>query len=110
MSIDAKKLSDKACRGLLNISDGILGQGTRTMILITTNEDLGKLNRAITRPGRCFSEVAFERFAVDQANAWLREGGSGSRGDGARSLSEMYAIASGASHDQAPRKIGFRST
>jgi len=35
------------------------------MILITTNEEIGKLNNALTRPGRCFSEIGFERFGVD---------------------------------------------
>ena len=110
MSIDAKKTLGQGLSRLLNISDGILGQGTRTMILITTNEDLGKLNRAITRPGRCFSQIGFERFGVDEANTWLRDGGCGSRVDAARSLSEMYAIASGARHDQAPGKIGFHAS
>jgi ATPase family associated with various cellular activities (AAA) len=109
MSIDAKKTLGQGLSRLLNISDGILGQGTKTMTLITTNEDLGKLNRAITRPGRCFSEIGFERFGVDEANAWLRDGGCDRRVDGACSLSELYAIANGVSRDQSSRKIGFRS-
>src|SRR5260370_30164255 len=62
MRIDAKKSLGQGLSRLLNISDGILGQGTRTMILITTNEELGKLNRAITRPGRCLSEIRFDLF------------------------------------------------
>ena len=109
MSIDAKKTLGQGLSRLLNISDGILGQGTRTMILITTNEDLGRLNSAITRPGRCFSEIGFERFDVDEANTWLRDGGCDSRVDGARNLSELYAIASGLSREESARKIGFRT-
>ena len=109
MSIDAKKTLGQGLSRLLNISDGILGQGTKTMILITTNEELGKLNRAITRPGRCFSEIGFERLSAEEANRWLRDGGSASRVDGARTLSELYAIANGVSHDQPSRKIGFRT-
>ena len=109
MSIDAKKTLGQGLSRLLNISDGILGQGTRIMILITTNEDLGRLNSAITRPGRCFSEIGFERFDVDEANTWLRDGGCDSRVDGARNLSELYAIASGLSREESARKIGFRT-
>ncbi len=109
MSIDAKKTLGQGLSRLLNISDGILGQGTRTMILITTNEDFGKLNTAITRPGRCFSEIGFERFTVDEANSWLRDGGSGTRVDGARNLSELYAIANGLSREESTRKIGFHT-
>ena len=41
------------------------------MILITTNEDLGKLNPAIMRPGRCASEIEFSRFTPEEANRWL---------------------------------------
>jgi hypothetical protein len=109
MGVDAKKFLGQGLSRLLNISDGILGQGTRTMILITTNEDLGKLNRAITRPGRCFSEIGFERFGAEEANLWLRAGGCDNRVDSARSLSELYAIANGVSHDQSSRRIGFRA-
>lgn len=109
MRIDAKKTLGQGLSRLLNISDGILGQGTRTMILITTNEDIGKLNSAITRPGRCFSEIGFERFSAAEANSWLRTAGCDSRVESARSLSELYAIANGMSHDQTARKIGFRT-
>ncbi len=109
MSVDAKKTLGQGLSRLLNISDGILGQGTRIMILITTNEDLGRLNSAITRPGRCFSEIGFERFGVDEANTWLRDGGCDSRVDGARNLSELYAIAGGLSREESARKIGFRT-
>jgi hypothetical protein len=79
------------------------------MILITTNEELGKLSSAITRPGRCFSEIGFERFSAAEANLWLRTAGCDSRVESARSLSELYAIANGVSNDQTVRKIGFRT-
>jgi len=109
MSIDAKKTLGQGLSRLLNISDGILGQGTRTMILITTNENFGKLNNAITRPGRCFSEICFERLNIEEANAWIRGAGCASRVDGARTLSELYAIANGLSREESARKIGFRT-
>ena len=79
------------------------------MILITTNEELGKLNSAITRPGRCFSEISFERFNVEEANAWMRGSGCASRVDRACNLSELYAIANGLTREESERKIGFRT-
>ena len=109
MRIDAKKLLGQGLSRLLNISDGILGQGTRTMILITTNEDLAKLNCAVTRPGRCFSEVGFGRLSMEEANLWLRSTGCRARVDGARSLSDLYAIANGVNREVSLRKIGFRA-
>jgi hypothetical protein len=109
MSVDAKRTLGQGLSRLLNISDGILGQGTKTMILITTNENFGKLNSAITRPGRCFSEIGFERLSAAEANSWLSDAGCGNRVDGARTLSELYAIANGLSREEPAPKIGFRA-
>jgi len=53
MGADAKSQVGQGLSRLLNVSDGILGQGTKIMILVTTNENLGKLNPAVMRPGRC---------------------------------------------------------
>jgi hypothetical protein len=64
---------------------------------------------AIVMAGRCFSEIGFERFGVDEANRWLRDGGCDRRVDGARNLSELYAIASGMNLEKSARQIGFRT-
>jgi hypothetical protein len=104
---DAKSQVGQGLSRLLNVSDGILGQGTKMMILVTTNEDLGKLNRAIRRPGRCLSEIEFQRFDPEEAGAWLRSAGCDSLADGPRTLSELYAIRRGRSLAPASRRIGF---
>ena len=56
---------------LLNLTDGLLGQGQRTIVLLTTNEPLSNLHPAVTRPGRCLAAIDFARFTPDQANEWL---------------------------------------
>ena len=56
---------------LLNLTDGLPGQGTRTRILITTNEDIGRLHPAVTRPGRCGSVVRFSPLDEREARDWL---------------------------------------
>ncbi|HYL60893.1 MAG TPA: AAA family ATPase [Candidatus Acidoferrales bacterium] len=104
---DAKSQVGQGLSRLLNVSDGILGQGTRLMILVTTNEDLGKLNRAIRRPGRCLSEIEFRRFDLEEASVWLRNAGCDSPPAGPRTLSELYAIRKGRGLAAVPRKIGF---
>ena len=38
ITADARAMSGRALSRLLNVTDGLLGQGTRTMLLITTNE------------------------------------------------------------------------
>jgi len=56
---------------LLNLADGILGQGFNTLILLTTNEELSRLHPALTHPGRCLAKVEFTRFEPAEARRWL---------------------------------------
>ncbi|OBH19503.1 DUF5925 domain-containing protein [Mycolicibacter sinensis] len=71
LRVTARQDAGAALGRLLNVTDGILGQGMRTIILLTTNEDISKLHPALTRPGRCLAEVGFQKFTVAQARAWL---------------------------------------
>ena len=52
---------------LLNLADGLLGQGLRCLFLITTNEPLGAIHPAIVRPGRCLAQVEFGSLPAGQA-------------------------------------------
>ncbi len=54
---------------LLNIGDGIVGQGLKILVLLTTNELPERLHPALTRPGRCLSHIAFRNFDVTEAKA-----------------------------------------
>lgn len=56
---------------LLNVTDGVLGQGSDTIILLTTNEEIGRLHPALVRPGRCLAAVEFTQFPPAEAAAWL---------------------------------------
>lgn len=56
---------------LLNLADGLLGQGSRVLILLTTNEELGRLHPALARPGRCLAAVEFPPFEATEASRWL---------------------------------------
>lgn len=56
---------------LLNVTDGLLGQGNRTMFLLTTNEPIGNLPPSLTRPGRCIAHIEFEPFNLEDARRWL---------------------------------------
>jgi hypothetical protein len=61
----------QALSRLLNIADGLLGQGTRTLLLITTNEPVRELHPAVRRPGRCLADIEFAPLSVHEAEAWL---------------------------------------
>ena len=74
---DAKKTTGQALSRLLNVADGFLGQGVRVLVLITTNEPLGRLHPAVIRPGRCLAEVEFTPLTAAESAAFLGQGRSG---------------------------------
>jgi len=57
---------------LLNLTDGFIGQGLRLVIVMTTNEELKKIDPAFTRPGRILQVKQFQPFTPDQARAWCK--------------------------------------
>jgi len=71
LTADAKENVGQALSRLLNVTDGLIGQGMRLLILVTTNEEVGKLHPAVTRPGRCASQVDFTALSASEAEAWL---------------------------------------
>jgi hypothetical protein len=87
---DAKLRAGASLGRLLNLCDGILGHGLQVLVLLTTNEDVGNLHPAITRPGRCLSRVEFGRLSRAQAQAWLGAGRSAPPEPA--TLAELYAL------------------
>jgi hypothetical protein len=102
LSIDAKERAGQGLSRLLNAVDGLLGQGSRVMLLITTNEDLGALHPAVTRPGRCSSQIEFVPLSMSEAANWLKTyRGVGDQDDfplvqrAPRTIAELYALLDG---------------
>ena len=62
LAADAKAQSGQGLSRLLKVVDGIIGQGLRVLVLVTTNDDLRQLHPAVTLPGRCLARVEFVRF------------------------------------------------
>lgn len=109
LTADAKERSGQGLSRLLNVVDGIIGQGLRTLVLMTTNEPIGALHPAVARPGRCAHNVEFRPFTSREASDWLaRQGAEDARIDGERTLAELYAHKMGAA-EQLPtrRPVGF---
>jgi hypothetical protein len=68
---DAKAGSGQALARLLNLTDGILGQGLQVLVAITTNEPLARLHPAIVRAGRCLAQVEVGPLTPAEAHRWL---------------------------------------
>ena len=60
---------------LLNVGDGLLAQGQKVLVLLSTNNKVSKLPAALTRPGRCLSTHDFAAFSAKEANVWLGDDG-----------------------------------
>jgi Domain of unknown function (DUF5925)/ATPase family associated with various cellular activities (AAA) len=100
-----------ALAALLNVTDGILGHGTGTLVLVTTNEPVAYLHPAVRRRGRCLADVEFGPLSVDESRAWLERAGSDYEPDRPLTLAELYALADGGAADEAivpaPSAFGF---
>ncbi|GAA2352346.1 DUF5925 domain-containing protein [Dactylosporangium salmoneum] len=94
---EAKQATGQALSRLLNLTDGLLGQGRDVLVAITTNEDLAKLHPAVVRPGRCLAQLHVAPLPFDEAAAWLETSGVSPAGigpDGA-TLAELYELRDG---------------
>jgi hypothetical protein len=67
----AKERSGQGLARLLNVTDGILGQGLSLMLAITTNEPVTRLHPAIVRPGRCMAQIEIGPLSRNEAREWL---------------------------------------
>ena len=95
MSTTARSETGQGLSRVLNLTDGLLGQGLELLFLITTNEPLGTLHPAVTRPGRCLAEIEFGPLSADEANRWLASQGCPRRVASHLSLAELYAVVRG---------------
>src|SRR6266542_3240215 len=73
LSVDAKQRQGQAMSRLLNMADGLIGQGLNLLLLITTNEPLGRIHHAVSRRGRCLADVEFTELSVAEASEWLKD-------------------------------------
>ena len=71
IGVDAKHEVGQAFARLLNTSDGFLGQGTKLLIILTTNIDVDRIAPALIRPGRCLAQIEVGTFTKEEAERWL---------------------------------------
>jgi hypothetical protein len=108
---DAKVREGQGLSRLLNVGEGLIGQGLRVLTLISTNEKLESLNEAVARPGRTAVEVEFTALTAEECMAWLARHDKADAGvSHPMTLAELYAIKNGARLTaQKPRvPLGFR--
>ena len=111
MRPDARTEMGQGLSRLLNVTDGMIGQGLRTLVLVTTNEPLQRLHPAISRPGRCASLIDFAPFTEAEARKWLAHHGVDANGAQIPlRLADLYAMKESFAHREKQRvPLGFRA-
>ena len=98
---EAKHTAGQALSRLLNLTDGLLGQGRNVLVGVTTNEDLERLHPAVVRPGRCLARIEVGALTRKESVNWLgTEEGVGREG---ATLAELYALRRGNTPASVPR-------
>jgi ATP-dependent 26S proteasome regulatory subunit len=93
------------------VVDGLIGQGLRVLVLVTTNERIEALHPAVARPGRCAANIEFDPLDSAEARTWLERHELPAAGDAPRILASLYAQVEG--RDPARGRtgpIGFADT
>lgn len=70
LQADAKERTGQALSRLLNLGDGLVGQGLNYITLLTTNAKMSDIHAAVSREGRCMSNIEFMAFRPAEAKAW----------------------------------------
>ena len=78
---------------LLNLTEGIIGQGLRLLVLITSNEKVSNIDEAFLRKGRCLQLLKFDSFNKQEAEAWLKNHNMNGRSkvEDSMTLAQLYA-------------------
>jgi hypothetical protein len=105
----ARAETGQALSRLLNAVDGMFGQGMNCVLMITTNEEKGKLHEAVGRHGRCAKDVTFQKFDVIEAADWLEvHGVDPEKARANMTLSDLYAtMHEHKNTEETPKVIGF---
>jgi len=106
---DAKQQAGQGLSRLLNVVDGLLGESSQALFLVTTNENLSSFHPAVTRPGRCAQILEFGALSVEESNTWLQTQGSEDTVELPATLAELFAIRDHSEFRPTRRApIGFR--
>jgi hypothetical protein len=106
IAADAKAKTGQGLSKLLNMADGLIGQGVRLMIMITTNEDIGSLAPSVRRPGRALQSMEFVPLTAKECNEWYVRHGKDVNVKTKMPIADLYAGLT-APTEKADKVLGF---
>jgi ATPase family protein associated with various cellular activities (AAA) len=105
---DARAAAGQGLSRFLNVVDGLIGQGLRVLVLVTTNEEVRKLHPAVARPGRCAANIEFGPLPAPEAAAWCEAHGL-ELAPGSTTLASLFAQLEGRDPEETVL-LGFADT
>jgi hypothetical protein len=103
---DARAAAGQGLSRFLNVVDGLIGQGLRILVLVTTNEEIRRLHPAVARPGRCAANIEFGQLSPEEATAWLLAHGVDAPEARSATLASLFAQLEGRDPEDV-RLVGF---
>jgi len=67
LAVDASTTNSDARGNLLNFTDGIMSVMLDALVIVSFNHDLGRIDPAVLRPGRCLAEMEVGPLPYDHA-------------------------------------------
>lgn len=108
MTENARERSGQGLSRLLNTVDGLIGQGLKVLVLITTNEEIHTLHPAVSRPGRSAHSILFTELTAEEATDWAEQNSVILPSHKTYDLADLYAIKHGMPPRPAkPPRLGF---
>jgi hypothetical protein len=93
---------------MLNVCDGLVGQGLRVMVLLTTNEDVGTMHPAVVRRGRCLANIRFDLLSADESRDWAVAHGVAAGDERSTLLADLFAADQIVTRGGAASRTGFQ--
>ena len=90
VSADGKTAIGQSVSRLFNLADGLVGQGTNSLVLLTTNEPIEKFHPALLRAGRSLANIQFDPLTAEESNNWLIAKGLDPDADRPTTLATLY--------------------
>jgi hypothetical protein len=93
---------------MLNVCDGLVGQGLRVLVLLTTNEDVGTMHPAVVRRGRCLANIRFDLLSADESRDWAVAHGVAPGDERSTLLADLFAADQIVTRGGAASRTGFQ--
>jgi hypothetical protein len=105
---DARLEVGQGLARMLNVCDGLVGQGLRVLVLLTTNEDLGTMHPAVVRRGRCLANIRFDLLSADESREWSVSHGVAPGDERSTLLADLFAADQIVTRGGAATRTGFQ--